>query len=110
VQVEALQRAGFLDRTPLWYYILAEACHAGQGRLGPVGSTIVAEVLIELVRRSLDFILAHPGWTPSLPSATPGTFELADLLKLAGVLDTSIPNPPKFVWVAAYCPGASTAH
>jgi nucleoid-associated protein YgaU len=84
-QVEALQAGGFDERTPLWYYILAEAKHHGGERLGPVGSTIVAEVLIGLVRRSPDSILRSPGWSPSLPQATPGVFELQDLLRFAGV-------------------------
>ena len=74
------------DRTPLWFYLLAEAAHHAKGKhLGPVGSLIVAEVFAELVRRSEDSILAEPGWKPSL-GATPGKFELADLLRLAGVL------------------------
>jgi hypothetical protein len=86
-QVDVLREAGFLNRTPLWYYILAEAAaRAGGQYLGPVGSTIVAEVLIGLVRRSSDSILRHRHWTPSLPSAQPGTFELSDLLRFAGVL------------------------
>ena len=88
-QAQALGAGGFLGRTPLWYYLLAEAKHPDGGdgqRLGPVGSTIVAEVLIGLVRRSQDSILRTPGWTPSLPSAHPGRFELADLLRFARVL------------------------
>ena len=76
----------FVTRTPLWYYVLAEAKHHGGNRLGPVGGTLVAEVLIGLVRRSKNSILSEPSWKPSLPSATPGTFELADLLRFAGVL------------------------
>jgi hypothetical protein len=88
-QVQALHDGGFLSHTPLWYYLLAEAAHprGGNGqRLGPVGSTIVAEVLIGLIRRSEDSILSTPGWQPSLPAAHPGSFELADLLHFAGVL------------------------
>ena len=85
-QAGVLQSTGFLTRTPLWYYLLAEAKHHGGQRLGPVGSTIVAEVLIGLVRRSDDSILRTPGWTPTLPAATPGRFELADLLRFAKVL------------------------
>jgi hypothetical protein len=49
---------GLQAKTPLWYYILAEAhtlC-AGQ-RLGPLGSLIVAEVLRALVRLSRPSIL-----------------------------------------------------
>ena len=88
-QVRALTEGGFLGRTPLWYYLLAEAAHprGGNGqRLGPVGSTIVAEVLIGLIRRSEDSILNGQDWQPSLPAAHPGSFELADLLRFAGVL------------------------
>jgi hypothetical protein len=86
-QVEVLRNAGFLDRTPLWYYILAEAAVLGDGQhLGPVGSILVAEVLIGLVRRSEDSILRTRRWKPTLPSAHPNRFELADLLRLGGVL------------------------
>ncbi|GIF21833.1 nucleoid-associated protein YgaU [Actinoplanes tereljensis] len=83
----ALEAGGFQFRTPLWFYVLAEARHFHNGaHLGPVGSTLVAEVLVGLVRRSTDSILTQPGWTPSLPAAKPGHFELADILRLAGVL------------------------
>jgi hypothetical protein len=86
-QVEVLEGAGFLERTPLWYYVLAEAAALGGGqRLGPVGSTIVAEVLVGLVRRSENSILRSPNWTPTLPSEQAGTFTLPDLLRFAGVL------------------------
>lgn len=91
-QRAALQAGGFDARTPLWFYLLAEARHHHAGaRLGPVGSTLVAEVLVGLVRRTKDSILKQPGWTPSLRSAKPGTFELADLLRLAGVLPGTQP-------------------
>jgi nucleoid-associated protein YgaU len=95
-QVTALQAGGFESRTPLWFYVLAEAGHAHGGqRLGPVGSTLVAEVLIGLIRRSKDSFLRQPGWAPSLAAATSGTFELADLLRFAGVLSTgTTPQPP----------------
>ncbi|WP_421657453.1 peroxidase family protein [Leptothermofonsia sp. ETS-13] len=86
-QVNALRQGGFLERTPLWYYILVEAAAlAGGQRLGPVGSVIVAEVLIGLARRSEDSILNVPGWAPSLPSAAAGKYTLSDLLKFAKVL------------------------
>ena len=73
-QVRALTEGGFLGRTPLWYYLLAEAAHprGGNGqRLGPVGSTIVAEVLIGLIRRSEDSILnGQAGSRPCPPPTT----------------------------------------
>ena len=84
-QREVLKDSGLDERTPLWYYILAEAESLRDGRrLGPVGSTIVAEVLVGLVRRSPDSILA-PGsnWKPNLPSEEPGEFTLHDLLNYA---------------------------
>jgi hypothetical protein len=85
-QAQALRDAGFLERTPLWFYVLAEAAHHGQGKhLGPVGSIIVAEVLAEMVRRSEDSILADGEWQPTLGKSA-GRFDLADLLRLGGVL------------------------
>lgn len=86
-QAQILVDAGFDRRTPLWYYILAEASVLGKGqRLGPVGTALVAEVLFGLVLRSEDSILQTKGWKPTLPSTKPGKFELADLLRLGGVL------------------------
>jgi hypothetical protein len=75
------------QRTPLWFYILAEAAHSCEvlkrgHQLGPVGSRLVAGVLIALVRRSKDSILKMPGWSPD---RDPG-FKLSDLLRLAGAL------------------------
>jgi len=86
-QARALRDGGFLERTPLWYYILAEAASSGGERLGPVGSTIVAEVLVGLIRRSPHSVLSRKdGRPPDLPSGEPGPATLADLLRLAGVL------------------------
>jgi hypothetical protein len=86
-QVDVLREAGFLERTPLWFYVLAEAQALANGQhLGPVGSTIVAEVLVGLVRRSEGSILRAPYWRPSLPRAERGAYTLSDLLRLAGVL------------------------
>ena len=86
-QRQVLNDSGFDERTPLWYYILAEAAVLGGGQhLGPVGSTIVAEVLVGLVRRSPDSILdPESTWQPNLPSPEQGR-NLADLLRFAGVL------------------------
>jgi hypothetical protein len=84
-QIDILTKSGFLTRTPLWFYILAEAAYYSRGyHLGPVGSTIVAEVLIEVLRNSTDSILLDPHWRPTLGSM-PGKFDVEDLLKLAGV-------------------------
>ena len=90
---DALQNSGFDTRTPLWYYILAEAeLLEGGKRLGSVGATIVAEVLIGLVRKSPDSIFDQGGdWNRAqlsgkLEMDITGDFNLSDLLKLAGVL------------------------
>jgi hypothetical protein len=90
-QAEVLRRRDgeLLRRTPLWYYILAEAAILRKGRrLGPVGSTIVAEVLVGLVRRSPHSILdPKTNWQPNLPSPDQGR-TLADLLRFARVLQS----------------------
>ena len=86
-QADFLQntKTDFSKRTPLWFYILAEAALDGGHHLGPVGSTIVAEVLIGVLRNSTYSILAEPGWMPTL-GETPGKFDIEDLLKLACAL------------------------
>lgn len=90
-QASILSGSGFLDNTPLWFYLLAEAAHHNQGdSLGPVGSVIVAEVLVGLVRSSKDSFLSHDfhsaGPFPFL-GPTAGEFTLQDLLLFAGVMN-----------------------
>jgi hypothetical protein len=76
---------GFDTAAPLWYYILKEAQVRGQGeRLGPVGARIVAEVFVGMVQGDKDSFLSQPGWTPTLPAKTPGTFFMTDLLQFVG--------------------------
>lgn len=84
-QRKVLKESGFHKRTPLWYYILVEAAATGKGHLGIVGSTIVAEVLIGLARRSENSFFDVLGWKPTL-GAKKGKFELEDLIKLSGNL------------------------
>jgi len=75
-----------LGRAPLWYYILREAAVKGGGeRLGPVGSTIVAEVLIGLLEEDpFSYKSMNPTWKPELPGAIAGDFRMSDMQKLAG--------------------------
>jgi hypothetical protein len=68
-------------QTPLWLYVQREAAarHAGD-RLGEVGGTIIAEVLIGIISCDPDSYLAiAPDWQPTLP-AHEGGFMLRDLL------------------------------
>lgn len=85
-QAAVLEDTGLHERTPLWYYILAEAAQDGGAHLGPVGSTLVAEVLVGLVRISEDSILPEGSFSPSL-GANAAQFTLNDLLRLGGVLN-----------------------
>jgi len=77
----ALQQ-GLVNATPLWYYILKEAEQFHQGaRLGPVGSTIVAETFLGMVHGDhASFLWQRSNWQPELPSAVPGTFTMVDLI------------------------------
>jgi hypothetical protein len=74
----------------LWYYILKEAEVRAEGlHLGPVGTRIVAEVLIGLLNADpTSYRSAYPDWRPTLADDY-GRFGPADLLRFAGVLDTS---------------------
>ena len=68
-------------QTPLWIYVQREAAsrHAGN-RLGEVGGTIIAEVLIGVISCDPESYLAlAPDWQPTLP-AHEGGFKLRDLL------------------------------
>lgn len=71
----------------LWYYILKEAdVRAGGHHLGPVGSRIVAEVLIGVMNADpTSYRSVFPRWQPTL-GERPGRFEVEDLLHIAGVL------------------------
>jgi len=88
-QKALLKESGMSCRTPLWFYVLAEASHYNSGKkLGPVGGAIVASVLIGLVRRSKDSILRYKNWSPTLGRVN-GQFDLSDLFSLAKVLPCS---------------------
>ncbi|MFC3642044.1 peroxidase family protein [Aquibium oceanicum] len=74
---------GLHKATPLWYYILKEAHvrHAGL-RLGPVGSTIIAEVFVGLVHGDQQsYLWQRKNWKPELPSKTAGEFTMADMIR-----------------------------
>jgi hypothetical protein len=86
---DTLKENGFVESTPLWYYILKEAEVIGGGkRLGPVGSHIVAETFVGLIESSRISILDGNGWRPDLAGlpelgrkrASNAVFEMADLL------------------------------
>jgi hypothetical protein len=88
-EVSLLQNNGaiLLTKTPLWYYVLREAAVLGGGnQLGPVGARIVARTFVRILKRDGGSYLNQAGgFTPILPSATPGDFTFADLLIFAGV-------------------------
>jgi hypothetical protein len=90
----ALTSPELSGRTPLWYHVLkeAEVLTAGHS-LGPVGSRIVAETIIGLIRHDPQSVLdVVPAWGQA-PVPTIGTgpqartvISLADLLEVAGVM------------------------
>lgn len=87
-QMPELASYGLDTSTPLWYYVLKEAEVMENGlHLGPVGGHIVGKVFTDLLKAdATSYVASNPGWTPTLPSATPGDFRITDLLKFAGVV------------------------
>jgi hypothetical protein len=87
----ALEAGGFLERTPLWYYVLREAeVRATGNSLGELGSRIICDTIIGLVVNDPRSYLNQPGgWDPSkgvrLPNGDP-IVTIADMLRFAGVL------------------------
>jgi len=63
----ALQNGGFLDHTPLWYYVLKEGeVRANGNSLGELGSRIVAETQVGIMRNDPNSYLNEKGgWDPS---------------------------------------------
>ncbi|GAA6619043.1 peroxidase family protein [Scytonema sp. NUACC26] len=81
--------APFLEKTPAWYYILKESeIRANGDSLGEVGSRIVAETFIGLMRNDPSSFL-NQDWEPSQGVKLPNgkeIREMADFLKFAGVM------------------------
>jgi hypothetical protein len=74
--------------TPLWYYILREAEVLRNGeQLGPLGSTIVAEVILGILfEDKTSYVNVSPGWQPvtglRAPRAGP-LYKMQDLIAVA---------------------------
>ncbi len=96
---EAFALGGFGERTPLWYYVLREAeIQAGGNSLGAVGSGIVAETLIGLLKADPNSYLngAPPGVVTDEGIRVGGSVgkvsSLADLLRGARLLSSGHPH------------------
>lgn len=78
------------ENTPLWFYVLYEAEKMCDGKqLGPLGSIVVAEVIIGLLQGDkTSFLNQAPSWKPTLGQNN--DFTMADLLKFAGVYEGAI--------------------
>jgi hypothetical protein len=88
---DLLSDPAFHNKTPLWYYVLKEAELNEQGKLGSVGSCIVAETLVGLIKKSPHSILNLPDWRPKFglqvkPFPT-RRYRMIDLLQCADVVD-----------------------
>ncbi len=57
-------REARLDKIPLWYYCLQEAEERGQGKLHEVGGTLVATVLLRLIREDRRSVWHQRDWKP----------------------------------------------
>ncbi|WP_370714374.1 heme peroxidase family protein [Sphingomonas sp. IW22] len=85
--LDLCEKEGLFDRTPLWFYVLAEAELEAEGQhLGRVGGTIVAETLWQMVRHSRDSVLINP---PDADELATGEFTLRGIVKLGQ--DTLLP-------------------
>lgn len=87
----AILDGGFADETPLWFYVLKEAELKGLGgRLGPLGTRIIAETLVGLVVSDAQSYWNATGgrWSPD-DAATDGHAAITtmpELFRAAGVM------------------------
>lgn len=85
-----LEQGGFLNNTPLWYYVLKEAeVRANGNSLGELGSRIVCETIIGLlVNDRGSFLRQKGGWNPAegvkLANGDP-IVTISDFLQFAGL-------------------------
>lgn len=110
---EAFRRGCFGERTPLWYYILKEAdVHKSGQTLGAVGSRLVAEVLIGLIKHDCDGVLAATDALVSTSSeGFAGAEEVGRVIKSTRTGSTDVPaseEKESFVSVAVHHPGGTT--
>ncbi|HYW69869.1 MAG TPA: peroxidase family protein, partial [Pyrinomonadaceae bacterium] len=61
---QAIINKHFQGQTPLWFYILKEAEVTDHDHLGPLGSRIVASVLLGIIKKSKYSILNDRNWYP----------------------------------------------
>jgi hypothetical protein len=88
---QALEQNGFLQRTPLWYYVLKEAeVRANGNALGEVGSRIVCETIIgQLMFDPESYLNADGGWDPGKGASLPNgdlIVTIRDFLGFAGLI------------------------
>lgn len=83
---QALEDGGFVTDTPLWFYVLKEAEVLGVGgRLGPLGSRLIAETLVGLLVHDPDSVWHRPG------SGTDGRWHPRDGARPRGQIVDSLP-------------------
>lgn len=86
----ALEQGGFLQHSPLWYYVLKEAeVRANGNSLAELGSRIVGETIIGLVQHARNsYLNTENGWDPSkgvrLPNGDP-IVTIRDFLSFTGI-------------------------
>ena len=81
---DVLRKYGYDSATPLWYYILKEAEIIGRReRLGPVGSRLVGDVILDALAADPEsYLTLASGWRPTIPGPkAPELFGMADLLR-----------------------------
>lgn len=83
------------NHSPLWFYVLLEAQILAQGKkLGPLGSRIIAEVLVQVLKADKCSILNNADWPPKIfdeielkttGNSVEGDHSMIKFLKYAGV-------------------------
>jgi hypothetical protein len=87
---QVLDENGFIERTPLWFYVLKEAeVRANGNSLGELGSRIVCETIVgQLLNDPESYLNQEGGWEPSkgvkLSNGDP-IVTIGDFIRFAGI-------------------------
>ncbi len=83
----ALENNGLLNETPIWFYVLKEAEVLHQGdRLGPLGTTLIADTILGLLMNDPQSYWNQPGSDPN------GRWRPEDTVNVSGVTVNSLQN------------------
>lgn len=107
VEIKKRLKKVFSNKTPLWFYILAEAELIGNGKLGKVGSRIVVETLLNLIYYS-DYSVLQEEWGTDEDILLNKYFKSFDMAEMLRFIQQACRNNFKELYPQKWYPNTET--